>query len=164
MSNSLPATVDPFRLCAEGVRLAGRLSAKPLQRLAALCADAPGDIDIDLHFGKNPQGWCEMHGRIGAHVRVACQRCLGAMPLEVKVEPALLFVRPADEARLPDEVDRLVVDKPMSLKELVEEELVLAMPMVPVHAAGECQAQNYPRENRGASPFDALRALRPKDK
>lgn len=164
MPNSLPATVDPFRLCAEGARLAGRYSAKSLQRLAALCADESGDVDIDLHFGKNDQGLCAMHGRIAARVSVACQRCLRAMPLELKVEPALLFVRAAEESRLPDEVDRVVVDQPISLKEFVEEELVLAMPMVPTHAAAECHAQNYPREENPPSPFDVLRTLRSKDK
>ena len=39
-----------------------------------------------------------------------------------------------------DEADTLVVTKPLPLSEIVEDELLLAMPMIPGHASGECPA------------------------
>jgi len=78
-------------------------------------------------------------------------------------------VRTLDEATaLPDEVDPLLVDSDDWFRpiQLIEEELLLALPQIPLHATGECQVPAYSEGNstagsdrsrqRREGPFAAL--------
>ena len=47
------------------------------------------------------------------------------------------------------EADTLVVDKPLSLPQLVEDELFLALPMYPAHPEGQCPAAIPGRKEPG---------------
>jgi uncharacterized protein len=89
------------------------------------------------------------------------------MTLTLEAEPSLLVVR-ADEhpELLAEDAELLVAGKAVSLTELVEDELLLAMPMIPMHELSECpasaslQAQQRSREN----PFAVLDKLKDKGK
>jgi uncharacterized protein len=64
------------------------------------------------------------------------------MELNLEAAPWLFLTKPG--ARLePQEgdADILMADKPLSLSGLVEDELLLALPMVPMHAPDQCTAK-----------------------
>jgi uncharacterized protein len=88
--------------------------------------------------------------------------------LAPEVHPLLVLLAP-DEAppTADEEAETLVVEGPVSLAELVEEELLLAMPMFPVHRDGECTAPGSKPEPASVpdarNPFAALGALKDKD-
>ena len=96
-----------------------------------------------------------------------CQRCLAPVPVELQVDRSFAFARDEDEAARLDEAsdeDMLVLSRSFDLLELLEDELILALPLVPRHA--ECPAplllpQDAPAEDiQRASPFAALGVLR----
>jgi uncharacterized protein len=164
---SLPTIIDPVLLAEKGSRLSGRLPLKGMPRLAGLCLDATGVVLVELTFERG-EGCSErqMHGTLSAAVRVGCQRCLEPMTLELKAEPRLALRRPG-EPQDPAEAEVLVVDKPLALSELVEDELLLVMPMVPLHASNACAARNTGvttgTGRRAASePFAKLKRLKRK--
>ena len=144
MKGGLPATIDPYLLAEKGAHLRGVLPVRQLRRLAELCLDDRGDVGIDLQFERSDaQGLCLMHGAVTATLHVACQRCLEAMALHLATEPRLVLRRPEPPTEEPtDEDETLVVDKAFALSELVENELLLAMPMVPMHNLAECPARS----------------------
>jgi uncharacterized protein len=112
-------------------------------------------------------------------LHLTCQRCLEAMAVPVDATIALALVRGvagADDLGLaavegvPEELDALSLGQdPIRPLDLVEDELLLAIPQIPLHLAQECGApepsalpQSEPegREN----PFAVLAALRGKDR
>lgn len=159
MSKGLPATIDPIRLADEGVRLAGALTCTALRRVCALSLDDRARAEIDLEFGRSDDGVREMRGEIRLAMRVQCQRCLGDLDLALTVAPHLFFTRP-EERPLADALDQRVVDKPVALAEMVEDELLLAMPMFPMHAEGRCAARVRAESQPASKPLAALERLK----
>lgn len=84
--------------------------------------------------GGDPQLRLRLQARTA--LRMACQRCLQPVTVELDIAPTLRFVQ--DEAlaeRLDEDSDEDVLALPPSLDlhELVEDELILALPLVPRH-------------------------------
>ena len=83
-------------------------------------------------------------------------------------EPDLAAAGPdrAEQAELAEDAELLVAGKAVSLNELVEDELLLAMPMIPMHELSECPARVSLRaqQHSRASPFAVLDKLKDKGK
>jgi uncharacterized protein len=172
MSGSLPEIIDPIQLADQGIRLTGELPAGAMTRLTELCLDAQGNATVDLQFRRTSGGLHTLRGRIAARLGFRCQRCLERLEQEVVSEPVLFFFRPgAAQAGVPDEAETLVVESPMVLAEFVEDELLLALPMMPRHPAGTCGAgvqdgrarKETPAETAKPNPFAVLEKLRRQD-
>lgn len=132
----------PSRELAAGHRtLAGRIDATELApRLAeALARERPaGTVDYELAFAPGPGEGVAVTGHLKARLEATCQRCLRPFTLDLEVPVEVLLEVP--EAPLPEE------DGPAwdaagavgSLGELIEEELLLALPFLPRHPPGAC--------------------------
>jgi uncharacterized protein len=80
------------------------------------------------------QSW--LHLEIQSHVSLQCQRCLTGMEEVVSLERSFRFVRDEAEAESQDdesEEDLLVASKQFNLLELIEDELIMALPFAPAH-------------------------------
>lgn len=171
-----PLALELNAFCRAAVTLQGAWPLAGMTRLAATLAgiahDAPpvtwsaagerrpvagGDDEIWLHL------------RADAAVTLQCQRCLQTFDEPLRVDRRLRFVRGEDEAARLDELsddDVLALPVRLNLHELVEDELILALPLVPRHAS--CAAPLPLRDpddeaSQGAEephPFAALAALR----
>jgi uncharacterized protein len=90
-----------------------------------------------------------------------CQRCLEAMPFEVQTDEMLMLAATLEEIHAePADAhgpDRVVAGKEMALRELVEDELILAVPYAPRHES--CTAAGTAASAERVSPFAALRGL-----
>jgi uncharacterized protein len=166
----LPATIDPVTLAEKGAHVSGTLSLKALPRLAEVCRSTAGQVDVDLEFKRGEGGDVRlMLGTIRARVSLTCQRCLEGMDYELRSEPRLVLLRAGEsEEELPPEVDALTVDKPIVLNTLIEDELLLVMPMIPLHDLEHCPARAFVAagESREAAmgskpnPFATLQRLK----
>lgn len=179
-------TFDPLRLdvgvfAAEHGELHGEWPLHGLQRLAAsgLAASAPGDVPLAEggHVVWHARGeqtprsggldtW--LHLAAQADVVVECQRCLSPLTLPLEVRRRLLFVQGEDAAAQIDassEDDVLAMTRALDLRELVEDELLLAMPLVPLHEVCP-EPLSLPVEAELVAeqphPFAALAALKQK--
>ena len=168
MRSGLPATIDAIQLADTGARLAGNIPVKAMARLRALCLDDWGKATIDLYFERGgKRGLRRVRGTITASIRVACQRCLEPMTLAIEAKPSLVVVPANERSALPaQEADVLVADKPVSLNSLVEDELLLAMPMIPMHDMRACPAAAslQGQQPSSASPFAVLDKLKHRQK
>jgi len=118
--------------------------------------------------GGEDQVW--MHLQADADVILQCQRCLLPLTLPVDVDRHFRFVADEDmAAALDDEIDDevLVLAKSLNLRDLVEDELLLALPLVPRHdvcpEAVPMQFGDVEAVEEKANPFAGLAILR-KDK
>jgi uncharacterized protein len=81
----------------------------------------------------------EIRLQLKAHtaLQMSCQRCLQPMTVELDVQPTLRFVRDEQQAEVLDEdsedEDVLALTAALDLRQLTEDELILALPLVPRH-------------------------------
>lgn len=148
MLNQLPEFVDPIRLAEMGQALKGQVAVADMSRLAAalgipsLIAQplTQGEVDADLVFGVDGQGIRYMRGHLRAELNVMCQRCLQPMILPLQVNISLGMAQTLDAAeRLPDGYEPLMVPQVNGqsqhlLAVIIEDELLLALPVAPMHA------------------------------
>jgi len=168
MSGQLPAQIDPIRLADEGVRLQGALPGGEMSRLRELSlpGSRPAAVAVDLQFERTAHGVRLMHGTIRTQVEMVCQRCLKPLTIEIVARPFFALLLPSEAE--PEEGETLVVEVPLSLGTLLEDELLLAMPMIPVHAEGECDyafpvaTGKSPVAETRANPFAELRGFKGK--
>jgi len=167
MSSGLPATFDPLRLADEGRRLAGSLPIKGFARLAQAGVRPRGAVEIDLQFRRTGQGARMLEAQMATELWLTCQRCLEELRLPLTLTPTFYFARAESEAEsIPEESELVVVDQPLVLADFVEDELLLALPMIPMHAEAECRARGF-RDGRDAdsarkNPFAMLANLKNK--
>ena len=109
--------------------------------------------------------------RVHAAPRLTCQRCLGPMDFPIDSSGRAAIVASPEEAeRVPEPLETVLApDHRISLRDLVEEELLLSWPLVPRHPVEECIAAGgadehaEPRDDAGAAqthkPFGELSEL-----
>ena len=164
------STVDPIQLADTGARLSGELPLKGMARLIESCRDDEGSVDIDLQFQRGEgDGLRTMAGSIVARVRLTCQRCMEPMHVELRSRPRVLLLAPGEHEELLEAGDAIVVAQPVPLSALVEDELLLQMPMVPMHPADRCPvklARRGPQKQEQVrpNPFSVLEKLKQSDR
>jgi len=87
------------------------------------------------------RGSLSLHVSISGEVGLTCQRCLGNMPYTVGLERTLYLARNEAELERLDALpgsDAIQAGERLSLVELVEDEVLLSLPLAPMHAEGEC--------------------------
>jgi len=100
-----------------------------------------GQVKARLRFGRE-QGFATAEVQLSAQLQVTCQRCMAPMPLELEaVTPVVLVESEREAEEVPAGRETfLAPDGRLSLEALLAEELLLAVPIVPVHAEGaECR-------------------------
>lgn len=169
MSSRLPERVDPWHLADQGRVLAGSYALYEMPRLAPLLADADGEASFRLGFERDGDRRAVVRLAVDAVLSLTCQRCLEPMAHEVHSRGVLGIVASIEEAeRLPDSYESLLVmEDGVRPLDIVEEELLLAVPAVPRHEANCVPSgpteRSAGRANDGAasaSPFAVLAGLR----
>jgi uncharacterized protein len=168
-------SLDVLAFCRAGDNLSGAWPLVQMQRLAASLDGAPAADAVAAWSAKGllrpvaggqPEVWLHLQG--AAAVTLQCQRCLRAMTEDLAVDRHFRFVRHEDEAaRLDEEIedDVMVLPTRLDLTELLEDELILALPIVPRHS-GVCpdplplRADKGLKEASAPHAFAALAALR----
>ena len=100
-------------------------------------------VDIRLEFGwvDGLQGIPGITGRASAHIPVVCQRCLEAFELSLDASLKMLVVKPGEWPDLPEYEVWELEEEALRLVDLVEESLVMAMPLAPSHDSLESCAR-----------------------
>ena len=165
-SSRVPEAVDAWRMVASRRGFEGRVALSALTRLQGLLLDAEGEASFALEFDRDALQVPYVQLRVDADLPLLCQRSLERFLLPVRLEQRLGLVRDeAEESALPPDYEALLVPEDGQLHplDLIEDELVLAVPVVPVNPeAPEVQAEWPAREEEvaKANPFGALAALK----
>lgn len=139
MSSRLPEQVAPCALADSGRQLQGQVRIASLQRLQDVLHDAAGALEVRMRFGLSEQGVRYVAGSIAGTLTLCCQRCLEGVAFPVEIDFRVGLVRGPDEAeRLPEGFEPLILaEDRVRPADLVEDELLLAIPDMPVHGQAE---------------------------
>lgn len=135
----IPLKINPFELCARGTLLEGAVPVKDLDRLSDLLANDSGTVTLQLQF-QQQAGRPLITGQLATTLMLTCQRCGKEMSCDINLPIRLCPVRTDDRpAGLPAEIELWLVPDEMALtQDLVQEELLLGLPMIPKHEQGKC--------------------------
>ena len=151
-------------LAARGAVIERSVDCSGLARFRRLCKPR-GNVRTRLSFRCDEGGDIRIEGRLAVPVSVDCQRCLEAVPLELRTNFAVAAAtNEADAARLGalGDVLKLESGEP-ALAEVIEDELILALPQQPCARRSCEKAPPFawpPESGRRDSPFEVLAALK----
>ena len=156
---------DPWKLAAANGQLQGEIALDHMPRLRSLLASPAGQVRIALEAGVDAQAIVFLSGQLETTVTLVCQRCLAPLKLPLTVPVRLGLVRSERQAEsLPEQYDPVLVPvEGVTIAELAEDELILVLPLVPMHSdSRQCQANGFvspQAEAQKAQPFAALATL-----
>lgn len=166
-SERVPEVLDAWRMVTARRGFEGRLPLSALTRLQGSLVDTGGgDVRFSLDFDRDGLQVPYVELRVDAELPLECQRSMERFLLPVQIVQRLGLIRDeAEEAALPPGYEPLLVPEDGQLRtaELVEDELILAVPVVPVKPGSEAVERDWPAseiEQERANPFAALSALK----
>jgi len=125
----------------------------PVAKLERLAADCSGEVTghvawsvqgaIDPEQRSKEDAWLHLEAK--ATVPLTCQRCLHPVQVELLIEQDFRFVADEATALAEDEEsdeDLLVLEDSFDLMALIEDELLMSLPLVPMHPA--CLSEQAP--------------------
>jgi len=153
--------IDGYEFAASRSRLSGVWPIAEFARLSPLLSCDAGAIEYSLEGMPDAQDRPTLHLRIQGALQLRCQRCLAPLEFPLRIHAVLLLARSQVEIdALPLEAegpDWVVATKAMEVHELVEDELLLAVPYAARHE--HCAAQGRADAAATASPFADLRGM-----
>ncbi len=165
--------IDNLAFVKRNERLTGELSLSDCPRLSALLeADTKnasskyspsGSIKFDLSGKQGNHGQALLLLALQANITCLCQRCLKEMPLILALNfnysisdmpEGDLLANAADET---DDIDLQPISQHMDVIALIEDELIMALPIAPVHEQACVSLVNQSGEK--PNPFAVLKSL-----
>ncbi|MBI2970521.1 MAG: DUF177 domain-containing protein [Gammaproteobacteria bacterium] len=136
----LPQYLEPLRLVETREILSGELQVEGMQRLNELLHEHAGSVRFRLSFERDDQGRVCIRGEFSTRLALTCQRCLEPVPVDVTGPIDVALVTDDREAeQLPGGVEPVMMQEwKIHLPAFLEEEILLSLPLVPAHTAGEC--------------------------
>jgi uncharacterized protein len=161
--------IDPVRFARAGSRATGTLALTQLRRLDDLLFDREGAVSYTVEGYTSAKGQPVLHIGLTGDLALRCQRCLERLPLRLDVQRDIVLVaQAADSDPIEDEdddSDTILSAGSLDLHDLLEQEIVLSVPMVPRHPEDVCRAgPGWVRISEASSPLSALAALKSQPK
>jgi uncharacterized protein len=180
MSREFPDFVDPWKAADGRRRFQGTMPLKRLKRLEPMLAPADegqraeslarNDATFSASFGYDEQGLVTIKIAVKASLPLICQRSLA--PYQEKVERNSLLVvieQVSDQDQVPESYDPVLVEnRRLAIQDIVEEELLLAIPQVPrnpevaeieLSTDGEVRTPSVSENEQSHRPFAGLAGL-----
>lgn len=170
---ALPEYLDLRQLAERGAVIEGCVPNRSLRRLVGSLADDAGEARAELRLSLDAVRRPVIRGAVATEVGLECQRCLQIYRQPLRSEFCLVLVQSeAEGQRLGEDYEPLLTEhEQVRTAELLEDELILALPIVAMHVDDEgCRMQNGERPEAGEAEapskpnaFAALAALKRKN-
>ena len=161
MSNTLPDRVDVARQVLARRIFEGVLPLTAMRRLCASLASSAGDVRYSVAFGKDGLGISCLDLRAEAGLKLVCQRTLDEFVYPVSIEQRLgVIAHEADEAALPEGYEPLLsADGQLAIADVIEDELILALPVVPLKPGAPLEWNDPSDDGSDTAPQNPFAAL-----
>lgn len=165
MSREFPDWINPWKAAEGNRRYGGSIALDRMARLKPLLAEASGEARFDAEFSKDALGWTVVTVHVTAMLPLVCQASLEVYAEPVDRTSALAVIEDLDDqVDVPDHYDPTRTEGGrLSFLELVQDELILAVPQVPrkpgygnIYFSTDPEAEPETGTERKKSPFAAL--------
>jgi uncharacterized protein len=130
-------------MSAQGASVAGSLRPAELPRLRAVIARPLGGpdepLEVSAGFALGPESYPVVQLRVSGTIYLTCQRCLAPVNWPLDLDVALTAVASDEMAdELADPFDSVLLDEEggLALRAVVEDEILAALPLAPLHGDG----------------------------
>jgi uncharacterized protein len=132
---SQAGVIDSLQFARAALEQRGVLGMERLPRLAKMQCSTQG-LEYHLRGGSASNGRPCLRVSVRGSVDLPCQRCLDLFPVPIAIDAELQLSESLREiSEADDEIDRVLASRHMDLGQLIEDEVILALPMVPRHEA-----------------------------
>jgi len=139
MSNDLPLRFDPLLFARRGRHFTGNLPVQDLPRIMELAPNSECDFHVSMTFSMSSLQFPMVKGTIEGKIVQLCQRCMNNASIPISSQFQLILVTPDLVETASEEGHELFEYTGQSIMtaELVEDEIILSMPIVAKHASIE---------------------------
>lgn len=160
---SAPVLISTLEFAEQSLEIHDKIRASDLPRLQDALFSNHGEIEYRLVGDRASRGKRALRLKVRGSLGLVCQRCLGELIYPVDIDRYFELIE--DESFLPDsdldddDVDYLIIEPNLNVTELVEEEVLLSLPMSLRHE-GDCSSSVKALQERAPNPFQVLEGLR----
>jgi uncharacterized protein len=153
--------IDGLEFARSASRLQGTWPVAGFERLRDALRSSEGTLSYELRGVPEEFGRPALRLKVDGALQLVCQRCLGALEHPLHIEALLLLV--ATQAEMDAEPleaegpESIVAGREMPVQALVEDEVLLAIPLAPRHPA--CAGGMKDAAGARQMPFAGLRGL-----
>ncbi|WP_404399245.1 23S rRNA accumulation protein YceD [Idiomarina seosinensis] len=171
----IPVTADPVKSANKKQTFDGLVPATRLTRFQGMLAETSHqDLEVEVKFAVDEQGISYFSGTAKTAVKLTCQRCNQPFPVDISTRFAYAPVSSEqDLEELPERYEGVEVNEfgEVNLHGLIEDELILALPLVARHEPKDCpvdrDAMTWGEIDEGSdesseNPFSVLQELKRK--
>ena len=153
--------IDSVEFASAGEQLSGSVPVSEFARLGDSLHDATGALQFEVKGGRDSRQRLRLHMTVRGKVDLLCQRCLGKLIYPLSIQTNLLVLSNGSEADTGeiDDLDGVPATAQTDVWSLVEDEVMLAIPLAPRHAEDQCSPAVKAAGDPAASPFAALAKL-----
>lgn len=154
--------VDALDFARDGRRKTGRVAVAALERLADKVLSTAGELQCELSGERDRQGDSFLRLRVQGELTMRCQRCLEPMQYGLQVNSRLRLIPPGaewpEDELEDDSADAIEAQQELALLPLIEEEVLLVLPIAPTHES--CETPAPVDKDQEPSPFAVLAKLK----
>ncbi len=161
MQGRIPEYLDPYCFAEREKSFTGKMPLSAMHRLGESLVEKTGDVHYEFNFLKEDKTFV-VRGSVRAELKLECQVCCTPMDFSVDASVNLAAVSSLDEAGLLQDCydPLLVVERKISAKEIVEDELLLALPIIPKHSGCKIEQPLVSNIEKPDNPFSVLADLK----
>lgn len=143
----------------------GKIVLSELERLQGYLTDNCGEVQYTVTGALSRSAEPILRLAVRGSITLQCQRCLGKVTHVLDLQTDLLLARDENElARLDEDesVDCILATASLDVLALIEDEIILSLPISPRHRENECSIRRQDSNDaaEGSPLFTALAALK----
>ncbi|MEO8169868.1 MAG: DUF177 domain-containing protein [Oxalobacteraceae bacterium] len=158
--------IDAYEFCRLKESRQGQISVADSARLSGECVDKSAILPWSIKGGSGSLGFSQLKLSVSGSVSLLCQRCLTPCAFNIASESILILAKDdvhADEIEAmldDDDIDVIVGSKALDVLALIEDEVMLAIPLSIKHeVCPDVAAMDALNGAKKSSPFDVLNRL-----
>ena len=156
--------IDSLEFARQQSRMAGQIQIARFERLSDVLFDRCGELSFTLagEWQEEGKGKGFLNLQLDGDLLLKCQRCLEELAYPIHLSRTLALVVSQgewdDEALEEEGYDEIPAEKELDLAGLLEDEILLALPVAPSHA--DCTVPRFAGNDSNVLPFAALAKLK----
>ena len=161
-----PLVINNIDFARKALEIHDRIPVSQFSRLRDLLSAVDGELECRLQGVVGETRKPALRLQVRGEVQLQCQRCLEPLAFGLDIDETYIIV--ADEAAIPvsaedeatTEENFIVADTQMRVQDLIEDEVLLALPYAPRHDEAICGGDDVQDELKKPSPFAVLQGLK----